>query len=313
MRTRTKFTKSPAFLKILSLFLALILWFFIAGEGEDVWGTQVRYTYSEIPLHARGLGEDLAVAEAEESVDITLQGFPQAFDGLTPADLEAYIELNGLEEGRHEVRIRADAPAGLSIVRISPSTTEVVLEEMVSKQISVESLQRGTPAEGMMLHQVDFDPEEVFVRGPRRNVQEVEKVVFPLDLEGAEEDLFFTATLYALDADGNQVEGVDIIPSSVEIMAEIGFSEERVSIVPQFTNNGDSVKSITLEYTEVLIRAPQEVLAGIDSINTETIDLSGRPTQFTEEVPLVFPDGVTSADREAVYVQILLYEEEEES
>lgn len=309
MRTRINFTQSLTFIRILSIFLALILWFFIAGEGQDVLGTE-SYTYSGIPLQWRNLGEDLVVAEKTESVEITLQGFPQAFEGLTPADLEAYVDLNGKEEGRHEVRINADAPPGLNIARISPSTTEVVLEELISKQMSVEVMERGEPAEGMMVDAIDYEPEEVFIRGPRNNVQEVETVAFNLDLEGAEEALILTASLYALDSEKNKVEDVSIIPSSVEVVVEIGFSQKQVPIAPDFTNNGDRVQTMTLEYSSVIIRAPQEILEEIESIHTAEIDLSGRPLHFTEEVPLLFPDGVTPVNREALYIQVSLDENE---
>ncbi|HPU36336.1 MAG TPA: hypothetical protein PLA91_06025, partial [Bacillota bacterium] len=85
----------------------------MTGDRQDL-GLETRRSFNNIPLTCRNLGQDLAIVEMNEEVTLSLQGLPQAFDGLTPADLEAYVELSGKREGRHEVRINAVAPQGLS-------------------------------------------------------------------------------------------------------------------------------------------------------------------------------------------------------
>ena len=107
-----------------------------------------------IPLACRNLGQDLVIVEMNEEVTLSLQGLPQAFDGLTPADLEAYVELSGKREGRHELRINAVAPQGLSIVSIDPPRAIIILEDLVTRQMSVEDDLTGVPAGGLVVEEI---------------------------------------------------------------------------------------------------------------------------------------------------------------
>ena len=143
----------------------------------------------------RNLGQDLEVAGEEESVTLSLQGTPRAFDGLTPVDLEAYIDLSGKREGRYDLRINATAPKGLSIVGIEPAKSKVVLEDLITRQISVEDNLQGEPGGGLVVQEVGLLLEFLF--SPRRKIDLVSKVIY-LDISGAESTITGSALLYAL-------------------------------------------------------------------------------------------------------------------
>ena len=89
MRMKFKlFSENRNILKVLAFLLALILWFFVTGDRQEL-GLETRRSFDNIPLACRNLGQDLVIVEMNEEVTLSLQGLPQAFDGLTPAALEA--------------------------------------------------------------------------------------------------------------------------------------------------------------------------------------------------------------------------------
>lgn len=299
------FPDNPNFLKVVSFLLAVILWFFVTAERQDL-GLETRRTFSNIPLTYRNLGQDLVVTGLEESVTLSLQGLPHAFDGLTPADLEAYVDLSGKGEGRHELRINAVAPPGLSIVSIEPARVTVTLEDLITRQISVQRELIGEPGGGMIVQAVEFNPTDVFIRGPRRKMELVEKVVFRLNISGATENIADSVKLYSLDAQGSFIQGITIIPESVEVRVTFTLPRKDLPVEPVFINNGREVEMVMVEPAEVTVTGPRQLLEELKRIPTEEIDLKGREGFFTEEVLLVLPEGITAIRHDRVMVRVYL-------
>jgi YbbR domain-containing protein len=306
MRTKFKFTENPNFTKILSLFLALIMWFIVAGSKRDALGQEVRRTFTNIPLSYRNLGQDLVVMELDESVTLFLQGTPQASDGLTPADLEAYVDLGGKWKGRHELRVYAEVPPGVSIVSITPAKVNAVLEDLVTRQMSVESSLLGQPAAGLIIEKINIVPAEVFIKGPRQKADLVKKVVFHLEVNEAQGSIVSSARLYPVDSRGSIVPGVTVTPELVDVVVNLGLPQKDLPVKAVFKNNGKSVEKSLIEPAVVRVKGPQDLLAENACLLTEEIDLSRRPAVFSLDVPLVFPEGMLADKVDRVRVQVFL-------
>lgn len=308
------FFESPLFLKILSVFLAIILWFFVAGNNPDRLGTEVRRTFNDIPLVVRNLGADLLVAETVENVTFSLQGVPAAFDGLTPAHLEAYVDLNGRKEGWHELRINAIAPPGVSVVRIEPPRANILLDDLISRQMGVEASIQGEATGGLVMLDNNFEPQYVFVQGPRRKVEQVEKVIFHFELEGVDEDIIaHPVILYAIDSELNLVEELTVVPNVVELWVRFELPRREFPVEAIFLSEEAPVHSLTLEPQVVELQGPKDLLDAIEAVLTEPIDLElyrdaeDWEKQISLVVPLVIPEDLEAAQR-SVRVMFFLTE-----
>lgn len=306
MKTRFKFIDNPNFTKILSLFLAIIVWFIVTGNKRDALGLEVRRTFTNIPLYCHNLGEDLIVIDLEESITLSLQGTPQAFDGLTPADLEAYVDLSGKQKGRHEMRVYAVAPSGVGVIGVSPARVSVLLEDLVTRQMSVDSSLLGRPADGKIIEEINFTPEEVFIKGPRQQADLVQKVIFHLEIDDAEGSFVSSARVYPVDSHGSIVPGVKVTPDLVEVAVNFGLPQKDLPVKAVFKNNGKIVEKAVIEPSSVKVKGPQNILAETAYLFTEEIDLAPRPAIFSVEVPLVFPAGLLPEEVESVRVQVFL-------
>jgi len=309
MEKKSSLIESPTFTKILSFFLALILWFFVAGDRQNTLGIETRRTFEEIPLVCRNLGDDLVVVEKVDSVTISLQGIQAAFDGLTPADLEAYVDLNGKKEGRHEMRINATAPPGMSIVRIEPAGTIVVLEDLIALQMPVQGEFGGENRNGMVINETVFEPQQVFVQGPRHKVDLTERVVFYLDIETATGVVRKSLPLYPVDNMGRVVSGVTVSPEVVNIEVNFAFPQKELPVEAVLKENGLEVETINIEPPVVVVQGPESLLDETAVILTEEIDLQRWESGMAEEIPLVFPEGITPLENNTVLVRIYLAED----
>lgn len=314
---RGSLLERPLFLKILSVFLAFILWFFVGGGEQDAIGLDVRRNFSNIPLSIRNMGTDMVVMETVENVTLSLQGVQAAFDGLTPADLEAYVDLSGRQEGWHEVRINAAAPPGVSVVRIEPAKANILLDSIVSRQMEIEANFQGEPAEGRVITNRDFQPGYVFVQGPGRKVEQVEKVIFNYDLEGLREDVIAQpASLLPVDERFNLVEGLTVVPDQVDVWVwfELPLRDFPVEVIFLPEDEEWDVDLYSVEPQTVSLRGPIELLDDIELIQTEPIDLEAleeAERHYVLNVELIIPEGLEIVNGEKVRVRFALPVEED--
>ena len=110
--------RSELVLRLLSLLLAIVLWFMAAEEGPGRFGPQQQRL--AVPLEVRGVPQGLEASGAPESVELEARGFRRP----APEAARAYVELVGLGPGRHMVPVRVEAP-GLVVVSVEPSRVAV--------------------------------------------------------------------------------------------------------------------------------------------------------------------------------------------
>ena len=171
-------------LKAVSLGLAGLLWFVIAGEKTSEMGISA-------PLELQNFPKDLEVTgEPVDNVEVRLRASPGIIQRIGPADVSAQIDLAGLAEGEHIIHLTDKSvrmPFGVKVVKITPSILTLNLERTLQKVVPVRPRLVGRPAPGFEVGDVRADPAEVRIAGPRSRVQEVESAFTePLSIEGAQ-------------------------------------------------------------------------------------------------------------------------------
>lgn len=121
-------------LKSLALVLAVVLWWFVAGESK----VQVGFA---VPLEIRNIPQGMTIMnKVERQVEVRLAGPPSLLGGVQQADVSAAIDLSDARAGRQLVRIEEQSirvPPGVKVQRIYPTAVEVTLERMERKRLPV--------------------------------------------------------------------------------------------------------------------------------------------------------------------------------
>jgi YbbR domain-containing protein len=180
-------------LKLVSLVLATVLWFVIAGEKTSEMGLSV-------PVELKNFPTDLELTgDAVNAVEVRLRASPSIIQSLGPQEVSAHVDLSGVVEGEHIVNLTADSiriPFGVKVVRINPSTLTLNLERTVQKMVPVRARLLGRPAPGYEVAEVTAAPPEVRVTGPKSRVQEAEGAFTePVSVEGAASTVVETVNL----------------------------------------------------------------------------------------------------------------------
>ncbi|HVQ31978.1 MAG TPA: CdaR family protein [Vicinamibacteria bacterium] len=180
-------------LKGVSLLLAALTWFVIAGEKTSERGLSV-------PVELQNFPKDLELTgEAVTSVEVRLRASPGIIHGLGPRDISALIDLQGVAAGERIVHLSPDTirvPFGVKVVKVTPSILTLNFEHTLEKDVPVRPRLQGRPAPGYEVAEVTSEPARVRITGPRSRVQEIESAFTePVSLEAARETVMDTVNI----------------------------------------------------------------------------------------------------------------------
>jgi YbbR domain-containing protein len=147
-------------LKSLALGLAILLWWFVAGESNVHVGFAV-------PLEIRNIPADMAVTnKVDRQVDVRLAGPPTLINGLQQNEISAVIDLSGVKEGKEIIPLTersVEVPSGLRVERIYPPSVEIVLKELERKTLPVRARIGGTPEVRSRIEKTEVNPPSLEV------------------------------------------------------------------------------------------------------------------------------------------------------
>ena len=179
-------------LKIASLVLAIILWFFVVMSGHSV-------IVMDVPVKFINMPQDIEMVNRAKSVRLGIDGQERSLKGLNQDDISVVIDLGEAKSGKSSYALTSNdikLPKNLTVKSISPQTISLVLEERMHKNVSVKPVIVGLPAEGFSVESITIIPQKVMIEGPKSLVKRVYSVkTEPLDVTGTVESMHFTAFL----------------------------------------------------------------------------------------------------------------------
>ncbi len=169
--------------KLLSLFLAVGLWFIVVREPELVTAQSVPILYKNLPKNIE------TGSEAPDRVHVEIRG---PAGKLTPASLAntaVLIDLSSVESPGERTFTVAESslhlPSGVTFMRAVPAQLRLRFEETLSKDVPIQVRIGTPPPEGYRLVQQEINPPRVRIAGPESRVRPIETAqTDPVDLSG---------------------------------------------------------------------------------------------------------------------------------
>jgi YbbR domain-containing protein len=288
-------------LKIAAVVMSLLLWFYVINQGDVTAGAktiEVALQYHNLPggLNVRG----------PEQVEVKLWG---SFHGS--ADIVAYVDLNGMGEGVHQVPVKLESIQGAMFTSVQPNQVEVTLEKLGEKTLQIRQEVKQNPPTGYQVASVLLSPDRCIVRGAAETVARVTAVVAPLDLGTIVDIATVKSTLQAIDADGKVITaGIQIVPATINVAVVLEKKQlsKKVNVKTQYSGTvatGFTLGEVKSDPAQITILGDQIRVEAINEISTKPIDISGKQENFTILVDLVQPEGVVlSPTRISVSVTI---------
>lgn len=200
------------------------------------------------------------------------------------------------------IEVRSLSP-GVTAESWEPSTVSVVLDVVDQRSVPV-IVDPGEVPDGLEIGRVTASLDEAEVRGPRSNVQQVDRAVARVRIDPSGLDFERAVTLEAVDVNGQRVENVEVTPQSVEVQIPVRAVEtnKTVPIRPNITGTpaaGFAIASISIEPSVVTVRGFPDVLDPIAEVTTEAMSIAAAEQDVAFTVQLALPEGTRLADDDA--------------
>ncbi len=161
------------FLKIASLFFAIILWFYITPiSTRDT--LEVNYV---LPLELKNIPVNMMViGKFEDRINVRLKGRQNILRDIDPNQLSVSLDLSNVRAGEKfytldNSNINIPANTKMDVIRIEPKKIKIDIVRSVKKEIKVKIHIKGKPASGYQVKGVSITPPQVMVEGAEDEVK----------------------------------------------------------------------------------------------------------------------------------------------
>ncbi len=299
-----------------TLFTALVfaigVWIFAVTQADP---TEVRNYPRTLEMEIIGLDPNLMIVnDINQQVSLTLRAPTSVLNQLENDNnlIGITLDLSGLETGVHTLTPQVNI--GLSpseVVRMNPSTVLVMLDSIVTENFPIEIRTVGNPAIGFEIQTPQASHETVTISGPQSLVESVEEVVAEVNIVDVAEDVQRTVDVEVLDAEGMEIEGITVNPSSLQITIPVTQRGGYRTVVVRIVTSGQIAAGYRL--TNIFSIPPTVTIYSSDPnlveaipgfVETTPINLNGANEDIEVRVSLNLPQGINVVGSQNVTVQI---------
>jgi YbbR domain-containing protein len=287
----------------LAVMLGTMVWFVAVREQnppiEDNYGANINLEVDNLPAGTTIFGD------VPDRVTLRLRAPQSSWEELTPAKFRAWIDLDGLPPGLHDVPVEIDvSDSSVNVVEMRPSSVNIRLEALVENQVPVKVEVVDSAPLGYLARQPTLDPITATVSGPASIVNQVDHVWSEMFLRGAKETVERSVDLSARNFDEEELIGLTIDPPKVHVTVPVdqrfGYRDVSVSVVIDGeVAPGYWISNIVVDPSTVTVVGGPATLSGLPGfVETFELDVSDATDDVTERVALNLPPGVSVVQSE---------------
>jgi YbbR domain-containing protein len=164
-------------LMLLSLFLAVVVWFVVSAPRRG----KIRQRPVTATLSIVSLPSDLVITtELPPSVTLRVRGRNADLRALSPATLEVPVDLSWVQQpGEVEITLRPqaiDVPPEIEVESIVPNKIRFRIEELRQRAVAIRPFLVGTPPDGYLVGEAAPSPDRALVSGPSSQIMKLDEV-----------------------------------------------------------------------------------------------------------------------------------------
>ncbi len=293
---------------LIALIIAVCLWAYVTGAVDP--NTTKKFTDVSIQLiNEDSLAQDgLAVDSTDiKSIDVSLKGNRADISKLSKDDIKVTADLYGRHKGSNYVTLDVQLPNGIEVDSKSEDRILISIDELKTKEVSVEVKLTGDVADDTTLGDASVSPSKMVVYGTKDNIDKVDHVQASINAKVLQtKETTHDATVEAVDSKETVVDYVTTAEDSVSVTARL-LKIKKVPLKAEVVGSvadGYEIEKVEVPET-VEIVGDEEALAKITSVTAEDIDISGVSQNESIKINVKLPDGVEVKDG-AVYATVKL-------
>lgn len=297
---------------LLAVGVALVLWLYVV----TVVSPNSDNTYSNIPVTLQGV-----VVLQERGLMITTDELPTAklhlegnrtdLNKLNNNNISIGVDVSGIgAPGIYELTLGnpsfpSDVPnTAITVLSKDPGTIRIQVENRITKPVPVDIVYQDTgfDSDNYMADKENriLSQETITVSGPQSVVDQIAMARIEVDLMGRVESILEASYAYTLCNEKGEpidVEKVTTDAENVSLTLKIVRVKE-VQLVPKeiIYAGGATAENttITVETQTILVSGSDALLAGLEKVELDIIDLSQIVEDTELTLPVHMPEGITN-------------------
>lgn len=271
--------------KVLSLFLAIIVWGIIQGE-------QILELNREIIVNLRVPEGYMIRGDSSRAIAATLKG-PRVMMLEVPKTLEADIGIPALNGKRHRVRIDNEDIKNINSrlnITIHNPYFYVFVDEKATRTVPIRYIPHGAPAEGYFVKKFVLNPRHVKLTGLKSDLVKIRDVVTePVDINGLQQNQTYEVNLIPPAG----ILAFNMSASNTVVTLQIGdsFVNQRFGSIPIEVVGSDFPSKIRPKFASIVIQGTPGILKFVkkDELKAfiEVRDL--KPGRYEKEIQVKIP------------------------
>lgn len=235
-------------LKLVSLCLAVMLWYFVVGEDQVDINMQV-------PVEIINLPKNLIISNQYKSdIDVSVRGPRSMIQDLRHRNITRPVDLSSAQPGTIVIKNDEQSipfPRGINVQRLQPTNITLQLDQLIQKNIPIKPLTEGKPAKGYELHRIILDPDHLLISGPKAVLEKGHEIItYIINLDG----LNHTTTIQVhlnLEPELFELLGETVVSAKLEVREVL---EER-TVKNILVNARDTDVPVTVKPRSVTVKA----------------------------------------------------------
>ena len=191
----------------------------------------------------------------------------------------------------------------LEIMLGTVNTMKIKKDEMISVSVPVNIVINGDAAEGYAPGKITGTPNLVRVTGPANLLDNAKAIIVEVDIDGIDHDVTTNVKPILYDADNKKIDSKQIAfdTPSISISIELWKTKKVQVSVEQEGEPADGYQLTSFDYEpkEIIVAAPDDILADLTTISLPAVSLDGLTENYEKDIDIteeLLPDNVVLAD-----------------
>jgi YbbR domain-containing protein len=236
---------------------------------------------------------------------------PQDSAALDSSSFRATVDLSNVDPkvGRVLVPVHIEPiDDRVQVLEVVPGRISIEVDQIATRTVPV-IVEKGPVPSGLDVRAPVLSTDTVTVKGPASEVRRVDRAEARIQIDPGGIDFDRDVELIPVDALGNELAPVDVEPATIRVRIAV-FTDRRTRSLPVKPNvtgtpaAGFEVASVAVQPLILTVEGDADQLAGLSSVDTAPISISGATGNISTSVGLALPTGVLPIGGESVRVTI---------
>ena len=296
------FDRENMIARVIAFLIACALWMYVMNDQNPL----VERNYV-VNLELRNVPDEMIVLNVPDKVRVKVQAQRTVLGDMSDKEVTAYVDFADKNIGQQTLPVKAQFSQG-TVLEVYPNNVYAYLDSVSEKVMDVDTRVIGIPASDFTLSKREVIPANVTVKGATHRINEMARVVAPVDVSERENDFQVESTLIAMNKSGLEMPDLQITPAKAQVKATLvrQMITVELPVVVETTGTlagGMNMKRAVSEPATVKLTAEPSILQNLTEVRTQPVDLTKFSINGNVEAILLLPEK-TMADTHTIKVHI---------